>query len=317
MSQPGKIRAFWDALLGTELAHYPREDGVRLDPKVILSRISTHLKDVQFPSAQDAKTYIDRAKDSLEEAKKLTEYQDQKVSRLLTIIAFLTAAAGTIFSKVVDTYPLHQYVDGPSVAGCVLVVIVYGLFGAYLLFVAGGALVTFYATQTRFVWAKDEPEDANANSVKSFLFFRSILTTKPEAWAAAFLKASVPSEPSDSMLADYYKNYIAEAYLVAAKVGDKLRYLQPAQAILLVAIRLLLAWLLAMVTAFAFLPPVAKASSDLTAATSKKVESPSANSAMPAAVASQPNSGSSTGHATPGADGVQTCPPGKTSKGMK
>jgi hypothetical protein len=254
-------RALWDALRGEPLDHYPLEGET---PKEtirsvdILRRIGTELKDVKFASPQDAKTYIDRAKDSLEEVKKLTEYQDQKAARLLTIIAFLTAAAGAMFSKIVDTYPLHKFIEASVSFADVLVWLTYASFVTYVALVVCGALVTFHATQTRFVWPEGDPEDASADSVKSFLFYRSILTTKPEAWGRAFHKASVPSKPSDAMLSAYYGHYVAEAYLVACKVGDKLRYLGPAQAILLVAIRVLLLWIVVLVVTFVVAHPPPK-----------------------------------------------------------
>jgi hypothetical protein len=253
VSSPGVLVAVWNAFEGKELSYYPRQMGKTLTPDRVLSLINEQLKDMVFDSPDKAKTYIDRAKDSLEEVKKHTEYQDQKVSRLLTIVAFLTAAAGTIFGKIVDTYPLHSYVQTQSVSA-LLVGSTYVLFAAYLVLVACGALVAFYATQSRFVWPAGH-EEATAKSVKSFLFFRSILTTPPEVWGSSFLDASDPKESSNSMLVGYYRNYVAEAYLVACKVGDKLRYLQPAQSLLLTAIRVLLLWFLVSAASFALLQP--------------------------------------------------------------
>lgn len=246
----------WDAVCGRELSYYPRQEGKTLEVATVLDLIQRQLGDLSFDSADNAKSFIDRAKESLEEVKKHTEYQDQKVSRLLTIVAFLTAAAGTIFGKVVDAYPLHPNVQTPDLAAF-LVGSTYALFAAYLVLVACGALVTFHATQTRFVWPAGR-EDARAESVKSFLFYQSILTTRPEVWAKAFIDPSNSTKPSPSMLAGYYRNYVAEAYLVAAKVGDKLRHLQPAQRILLRALRVLLAWFLVSAATFALLPSSGK-----------------------------------------------------------
>ena len=42
---------------------------------------------------------------------------------------------------------------------------------------------------------------------------------------------------------EYLKNYVAEAYLIAAKTADKLRYLQPAQSLLAWSLRCLLIYI--------------------------------------------------------------------------
>ena len=278
MDQPNNFRAVFDALFGKDISYYPRKDGQVIEAPALIAGINAELKDVALP-AIDAKNYVDRVKDSLEEVKKHTEYQDQKVSRLLTIVAFLTAAAGTIFGKMVDTYPLYAHI-GVYDAKSILIVLCYLLFGAYLIFVASGALVAFHATQTRFIGPQDEDE-ATDDKVKSFLFFQNILTTNPAIWAKAFLKENDPTAPSDALLTRYFKNYIAETYLIAAKIGDKLRYLRPAQSILLWAIRIMVFWLIVLVLTFSFVQPPARAS----AAPEKKDETtPTAAGTAPSPV---------------------------------
>jgi hypothetical protein len=221
---------------------FPRHDGKTITPDTYLPTITEELKKLDHLTAID-ECYLDRAKDSLKEVKALTEYQDQKAARLLTIVAFLTAAAGALFSKLLDVYPLYQVLPG-SVAKGAFLAFVYALFGLFLILVACGALVTFHAIQTRFVWPEEKPHEANYDRANSFLFFQSILRTAPAGWAVSFVERTSAIGCPDRLSLLYYKNYIAETYLIAAKLGDKLRYLQPGQQLLQYAIRALLIWLL-------------------------------------------------------------------------
>ncbi|MFK4448684.1 hypothetical protein ABH944_008715 [Caballeronia udeis] len=253
------------AFVGKEITYYPRKDGISIDAKTYLPAIENQLKLLDKLSGLDEK-YLDRAKDSLKEVKDLTEYQDQKSARLLTIVAFLTAAAGALFAKFVDAYPFRAMFRSSLQYG-IPVGLVYLSFGLFIIFVAFGALVSFHATQTRFVWPEMKPEKPDDKSRKpdavdgkprklddadeavftdalSHLFFKSILRTDPAGWADSFVKNTTAGVGGSSLTLKYYKNYITESYLVAAKCGDKLRYLQPAQKLLQCAIRLLIFWLL-------------------------------------------------------------------------
>lgn len=248
------LGAIVHAFLGKEITYYPRQEGVSVEAKIFLKDIEDALKPLDEMERIDEK-YLNRAKDSLKEVKDLTEYQDQKSARLLTIIAFLTAAAGALFAKFVDAYPLRPLLEVSWVYG-IPVAIVYLAFGLFIVFVAFGALVSFHATQTRFVWPEIKPDrqgeagnadrsdEAIFDDALSHLFFKSILRTKPVGWANSFVKKTTSDIGEDSLTVKYYKNYITESYLVAAKCGDKLRYLQPAQKLLQCAIRLLVVWLL-------------------------------------------------------------------------
>lgn len=236
------IRAVSVALFGEEPRTFPIEDGTRLEPGAISKRIRGELDQLSANVVKDANfaTLFEKAKDSLEEAKALTEYQDQKVSRLLTVVAFLSAAAGTIFGKFADRFPLQTFtwIDVPQY----FVVLAYVLFFAFVLVVAAGALVSFYATRTRFVWDASSPNVVKHNSPpKSLLFFQESIRSSPEQWAKSF--ARIKSE-SDELLLEYYKNYVIESYLINSKVADKIRLLEPAQVWLWRSIRLLLAWLI-------------------------------------------------------------------------
>ena len=91
-----------------------------------------------------------------------------------------------------------------------------------------------------------------------------IVSMRPAEWAQSFLyskgfvrdggqresygvTAELPSR--------YLKNYVLESYLVACKVADKLRYLQPAQSILSFSIRVLFLWVIFISSTWIFVQP--------------------------------------------------------------
>jgi hypothetical protein len=161
---------------------------------------------------------------------------------LLTIISFLSALAAALFTRFSAIYSLQSYLIGPRINWQATgVVVSYILFGAFVLCAVGGALVVFFATQTRFKWPK------RGDSPRSRLFYAGILSASPSAWAKSFVDDSKqPKEfvsPAQLQMA-YTKDYLLEGYLVAAKVADKLRYLEPAQRLLYIAVKILLAWVI-------------------------------------------------------------------------
>lgn len=281
-------RAIVYAFLGKEIAYYPRQGGDSVDAKDYLKSIERALWPLDELKTID-ESYLDRAKDSLGEVKDLTEYQDQKSARLLTIIAFLTAAAGALFAKFVDAYPLRLMWEVSCRYG-VPVLVVYLAFALFIIYVAFGALVSFHATQMRFVWSetatdaqeqeesgkqkafarsedrndqhgkdgKGKSDEAIFKNALSYLFYKSILRTTPEGWANSFVEKTALENDKNVLTVKYYKNYITESYLVAMKCGDKLRYLQPAQKLLLWAIRLLIIWLLCFFGTVALVPSKAE-----------------------------------------------------------
>lgn len=248
-----KVSLVLDAILGKWVDYHPRECGSSIPAEKIIARINEQLTSIRF-SKGNAEEYLERGRESLDEVKSLTEYQDGKTSRLLTIIAFLTAAAGVVFSKILDVYPLQQAFQLDTRVQIIMVSGVYGLFVIFLILVSLGSLVSFHAMRTRFFWKSDESREASATNVKSFLFFRSMVATKPEAWADAFLDPEDKSKPNPAMLERYYKNYITECYLIAVKLADKIRYLEPAQDLLLCSIKVLICWVILLAVVVAYVP---------------------------------------------------------------
>jgi hypothetical protein len=236
----GILKATIDAIFDREIGHYPLGAiDKKIGVKTIRDKIDLELKDLHFATVDEAKQHLDQVKASYAEVKGATEYQDNKTARLLTIMAFLTAAAGTVFAKLVDKFPL-QPITALSWQ-TYLVPSLYCAFALYLLMVVTGALISFYAMQTRFVTTKEA--EVVSKEMRSFLFFKHITGTEPTVWAQSFL-----TTPRD-LVTRAIKHYVVETYLIAFKASDKVRYLHPAQKLLQYAIKVLIAWVIILVVA--------------------------------------------------------------------
>lgn len=208
---------------------------------------------------------IDLAKVSLEESKKQTEYQDTKASRLLTVTSFVSALSAALLATFADRYPLDQLKPYENSCHWVLIT-AYLAFLLFVLFALCGALVTFHATRTRFKYASDAAITDESKQAKSMLFYKGIAGTGPTGWADSYVTsktqpgaAGQPDTVTSAAIRDdlkvmYFRHYVIEAYLVAAKTADKLRYLAPAQALLAWALRLLILFVILFAVAVYVVP---------------------------------------------------------------
>lgn len=259
----GPFQAIWHALWGHRFEHYPQvaQDGdvKHLKTNLVLERASRELANLALPPDGSLEATLKLARQSLDEVKALTDYQDGKATRLLTIITFLSAFSGVLFGRFADTYPLQTFLSGVSISNTAtyrsaLVPVSYFLFIVFGLLAVSGALVTFHAIRARFRYPKVASDNGKP---KSYVFFKPIAEVSPEDWSRAFLSDDPSKLKGDLQLA-YLKNYITEAYLVATKVADKLRYLEPAQQLQSWAIKALLFWLIAFSATFVFVSPPQK-----------------------------------------------------------
>jgi hypothetical protein len=260
----GAIR---DALLSRTASYFPRFKDAsgaarRIAEPQIVTEIVQALEDLRLPAGFELDPYLTRGRETLDEVKGLTEYQDQKATRLLTIVTFLSALSGAFFSRFADAYPLYRLLEiSPFCASSVLVLLTYLGFIIFALSAACGALVVFHATRTRFKYPSLEIDDAGTRESHpgSYLFFSDIIELRPARWAQAFTVPDVTAPSGRTLDPElalrYLKNYIVESYLVAAKVADKLRYLQPAQDILAFAVRMLVIWIVLFALTTATVPP--------------------------------------------------------------
>ncbi|HET7058514.1 MAG TPA: hypothetical protein VFI05_07260 [Nitrospiraceae bacterium] len=269
----GSIGAVWNAFRGADISYYPRTiDSQTGEPRTLpIPQIVEDIKEVlsmlDEDIPEDVQRYLDRGRESLDEVKGLTEYQDQKATRLLTIIAFLSALSGALFAKFMDLYPLHTgpFRFPPCWRTC-LVLSTYSLFAVFILSAISGALVIFHATRTNFKYPKAHPLDKHTESAGngSYLFYSDIVSMRPAEWAQSFLCSrgfvrDGGQRESYGLATElptrYLKNYVLESYLVACKIADKLRYLQPAQSILSFSIRVLFLWVIFISSTWIFVPP--------------------------------------------------------------
>ncbi|WP_162917606.1 hypothetical protein [Dongia deserti] len=254
----GPVGAFFGALIGRRLDYYPRfpqTDGrwQKIPDAEMIERVAAGLANLKLDDTATIKETLERGRESLDEVKELTEYQDQKATRLLTIITFLSALSGILFARFFESYPLHASLAHAdlTVAARALIVTSYALFAMFAFLAICGALVVFHATRTQFRYP-DTTAGARERT-NSYLFYKSIIEVAPEAWARSFVDANGEQVAPDLQLR-YLRNYIVESYLVAAKVAEKLRYLQPAQMILSWSIRVLLLWLISLGATIALVP---------------------------------------------------------------
>ena len=284
-----RIKAWWHdtvwtvfatirSALNLRIEHYPElQRGGKLadlsnnELVIELANATEHFKLIK-PTDKDTLPIDDAIKlalASLEESKKQTEYQDNKASRLLTVTSFVSALSGVLLATFADRYPLDQLSAYTNPSHWLLVA-AYVAFLLFTLLALCGALVTFHATRTRFKYAADEPIEDEATTAKSMLFYKGIAGTGPTGWADSYVTSQkqtgapgqADSQPNrvtaaairDDLKVIYFRHYVIEAYLVAAKTADKLRYLAPAQALLAWALRLLIGFVVLFALSVIYVP---------------------------------------------------------------
>jgi len=249
----GVMSASWNAFIGSDTAYFPRvvetsANGApaerTLEAGEIMKQINTDLAKLALDEMDSAqlKALRDSYRESLDEVKEQTEYQDQKAGRLLTVVSIFAAIGGVIIGKFVEYFPPKA--PFPLVDHT-LVLASYAVFGLFLGTALTGAMVIFHASRTRYRYenrsaiAKDE--------VNSRLFYMPISKTTPAAWVTRF-ETYLPTKKRDQvggarLQADYLRDCVLEAYLIACKANDKVRYLRPAQDLLSTSTKLFLTWL--------------------------------------------------------------------------
>lgn len=256
--------AFLRALFNVNIDFYPRLGTIKIESissEAIIAEMIEAMRPWKAisPSDPNLDKAIELARASLNEAKQQTEYQDQKATRLLTVTTFLTALAGAFFATFSGDYPLRTL---GSVSGTpfYLLLATYLAFAMFVVSALAGGLVTFHGTRTRFKYPPEATVQRQVGPTRSFLFFREIIGVSPTGWANSFVNVGNLKDQQDVALradlrAQYLQNYVSEAYLVAAKTADKLRYLQPAQNLLAWSLRFLLCYVALLIAVSASIEP--------------------------------------------------------------
>lgn len=253
--------AIWCSLRGKATDFYPRvEDGAKsktLRTRAMMREFVIAAEGwAGIESGAKLDAAIGLARQSLNEVKGQTEYQDQKAGRLLTITTILSALAGLLFQRFNDAYPVLATWNSDSAAKS-LIFVAYALFIAFVLAVLFGALVTFHATRTRFKYDEEEISNGSIQSSKdkeeadeeprSRLFYTGMLRARPRAWASSFVESQQTGDRESLVVSSnlpqlYFRDLVGETYLVAAKTADKIRFLIEAQRLFAWALVFLLAW---------------------------------------------------------------------------
>lgn len=247
----GLWRAFGRSLFNRPTDFYPRirkADGAiaTLDTEAILKELgetSSGWKNIRTDEGEALKDATAFARQSLNEVKAQTEYQDQKAGRLLTVATIFSALAALLFQRFNDTYPVRPSL-GARWWEIGLIGLTYFLFAAFAVSVLCGALVTFHATRTRFKYEEADEAAQDEGMPKSRLFYNPILQVRPSAWAQSFVRNGLRYSSVNPRLAQlYFADLVGETYLIAAKTADKIRYLEEAQRFFARALNFLFLWL--------------------------------------------------------------------------
>lgn len=249
----GRIAAIWDALWSRSIDFYPKvmvNDAPKLltSPEIIKEFGEASVHWTRLADDDDLDDALKLARDSLDEVKSQTEYQDQKATRLLTVTTFVTALSAALFARLVDGFPFGKVMEQPWWM-ILLIGAAYILFGIFLMYSLCGALVTFHATRTRFKYKKHSHVSVEDGPAPSRLFYQGIIKVRPSIWSLEFVGPKPASDTdtptlSPKLKANYLADMVGETYLIACKTADKLRYLDPAQRLLATALKCLIAWIL-------------------------------------------------------------------------
>lgn len=197
-------------------------------------------------------TVHDSARASLNEVKALTEYEDGKVSRLLTIVAFLSAVIGAAFTRFASDYKWPGLGAYSSDCSWWLPFSTYVAFFLYVTLVTGAVVVLLGAVKPTFNLPASWKGPGKTGLPPSMLFYKGILDVTAAQWADAFVQQA--EGKGKKLKASYAKCYIGEAYLVAEKVADKLRIVSPGIETLRWAMVILLAFFLLFAATAQFVP---------------------------------------------------------------
>jgi hypothetical protein len=196
----------------------------------------------------------DMALAGLSQVKGSTEYDDARA--LLTIVAFLTALAGAVFTRFSSTYELPSWSQMATSSNYLWPALTYAMFGAYAVIVAISAYVIFGAMKPTTEQI-DRPSRHN-RTPQVLNFHGRIAGTRPEAWGQNFVDlTTVGAGGRDTLTAHYAKHYILETYLVAEKIDFKLKKAAPAVRWLQLSMLFLAGFIVSYGTSLIFLAPAA------------------------------------------------------------
>ncbi len=201
-------------------------------------------------SAERLRRIHEVAKASLTSVQALTEYEDGKVARILTIVAFLSAIIGAVFTRFNTDYPWFFF-GWRSLIGAT-----YLLFFLYVTLVGVAAALLIYAIRPTF----NIPLHWKSKSVtfpSSLFFYRQILKVPIDLWRNAYIELA--RGDAASLVAFASRNYVDEAYYIAEKIAQKLKTARVGFASLLIGLCVLVVFLILFALCTILVSPVTHA----------------------------------------------------------
>jgi len=147
----------------------------------------------------------------------MTKHEDEKAARILFSMAFITAAAATIFSCFLDNR-IKLLCYGYDVISL--------FFSAYILFVVVGTSIMLGALGPKYempkIWSSTPSNVKKTESevLESLLFHQMIAKVDEKKWVKYF------SFPMDDILKKICYDHIHEARLISIKVTTKVKYVK-------------------------------------------------------------------------------------------
>lgn len=193
------------------------------------------------------------ARASLNEVKALTEYEDGKVSRLLTVIAFLSAVVGAVFTRFATEYAWPGMNNIDLSARWLIPASTYLAFFLYAVVVTWAVFSALKAIRPTFNVPATWTGHGRSGLPASMIFYKNILDVSAPKWGEAF--ESLVGEEGTELKRYYAKCYVIEAYLVAEKVAQKLAAIKPCVSALRAAMVILMAFFVLFAATVAFVDP--------------------------------------------------------------
>lgn len=175
--------------------------------KALEERIS--LLETQVEKSSSSKSRFELAETSFKTVLDCDVHEDNKASRILTAIAFLTAATAATFNLYNSFFV--KDLQKPDIFGLDLGLFAFSL---YMFFIILGVVLYLTALGPSLnvrSWLR-----GNSDNITSLLFFDAIARVKEEKWSNYWL-----NQESENLQNEMAKNLIHESYLIAEKVKIK------------------------------------------------------------------------------------------------
>jgi hypothetical protein len=172
-------------------------------------------------NAEDLQRKAAIAKSILDDVVASSNHEDDKLSRLLYSMSFLTVAAAVTFSSFVT-----NSIGIPSTG----IDLVSALFVVYLVFLVAGSIMTLEAMSPRLYKLRGEQGSRiSSDKLESMHFYRSIARKDVTSWLASF--GSTGAE----LLARESDDALRQAHFLSARIEEKTGYIRKAKWMMLFA----------------------------------------------------------------------------------